>query len=47
MVNLPTTQVFSDHAWLDEERLLTITDVGEVYIIENNEVRQQITRAFR
>ncbi len=39
--------IFTDHAWLDEDRLAGATAEGEIYIYENFEFKQKVENAFK
>jgi hypothetical protein len=37
---------YTDHAWLDYDKLIAGTDTGEMLILDNYEIKQQIDNAF-
>ncbi|EAR88012.2 WD domain, G-beta repeat protein (macronuclear) [Tetrahymena thermophila SB210] len=43
---LPQTQNFTDHIWFEENKIALCNDQGQVYIIQDNEVKQYIVNGF-
>ncbi|EGR29862.1 WD repeat protein [Ichthyophthirius multifiliis] len=44
---LPQNQTFTDHIWFDEKKIALSNDKGEIYIIQENEVKQYIESGFQ
>lgn len=37
---------YTDHAWLDDDKLVGCTSEGEIFILDNFELKQHIENAF-
>ena len=38
--------IFTDHAWLEDDKIVGCTAEGELYFFENNELKQYVDNAF-
>ena len=43
---VPQTLDYTDHAWLDDDRIVAGTQSGELVMLENFEIKQHIDSAF-
>lgn len=37
---------YTDHCWLDDDKLIVGTDSGEIFFVDNFELKQTIENAF-
>jgi len=43
---LSQTQNFTDHCWLDENTIVAVTDIAEVFLAKSNQIIQYIEFAL-